>query len=216
MSDNRTAAERLRDAGSAAIADVLLERGLRSVVINGPTWRGPGDRFAGPAATLRFVPAREDRIEVARSRTTDYPQRTAIDGLAPGSVLVIAGGVDAPVAVLGEMLVSRLASIGVAGVVADGSVRDAAAIHATGVPIVARGTASMAHAGWLEASDAGMPVNCGGIQVRPGDVIVADVDGTVCVPEVLVEEVARAGVERLTADAADVEAVRRGDPIPGG
>src|SRR4051812_17512373 len=85
----QTALESLRVAGTATLATQLFNRGLRSVVLRDVVPLSRGRSFAGPARTLRYVPAREDTSVSARLRDEAYPQRAAVEDLNPGDVLVV-------------------------------------------------------------------------------------------------------------------------------
>lgn len=115
----------------------------------------------------------------------------------PGSVIVIdaQGGLER--AVWGGVLTHAATARGVLGVVIDGVVRDLDEIAALGFPVFARGTCP---AGPHKAfhGTVGGTVHCGGVEVRPGDVVVGDADGVTVVP-----------AEHLAAALSEVEAVRR-------
>jgi len=69
--------------------------------------------------------------------------------------------------------------------------------------------AGLTFVGWQE------PIGCGGVAVFPGDVIVADGDGAVCIPQALVAEVAKLAAEQEAFEAWAAEEVGRGVPLPG-
>ena len=67
----------------------------------------------------------------------------------------------------------------------------------------------------LVAVDAGVPIGCGGVLVMPGDIMVGDADGVVCVPRSVAEAVAQKGREREDLEAFVLDKVRGGAPLPG-
>jgi 3-hexulose-6-phosphate synthase/6-phospho-3-hexuloisomerase len=105
----------------------------------------------------------------------------AIDAAKKGEIIVIdAGGVGK--AVWGE-LASRSAKVrGVVGVVIDGFARDIEDIQKIGFPVFARG-AKPAAGEPKGFGEVGVPIECGGVSVKPGDFIVCDSDGVVVVPK---------------------------------
>jgi 4-hydroxy-4-methyl-2-oxoglutarate aldolase len=132
-----------------------------------PVWRGA--RSAGPAFTVR-TPAGEF-----------LSVREAAEQAPADAVLVVDGGGDLRQALWGDKM-SRLAlERGIAGFVVDGAVRDRDGIEALGFPVFAAGTVPTPPArdrrGELE-----VPVACGGLEVRPGDLVYGDADGVVVVP----------------------------------
>jgi regulator of RNase E activity RraA len=211
----QTTLERLRAAGTATLATQLFDRGLRSVVLDGVRPLGGAVSFAGPARTLRYVPAREDVSVHERISEPGYPQRAAVESIGPGEVLVIDARRDLRTATLGEIIVARLAARGAAAVVTDGAVRDAAGIAAQDLPVFAGSASPGIHLAFHHAADLDVVIGCGGVQVRPGDVLVGDADGVVCVPGGLVEEIAEPAAEQTRLEEFVHEQVRAGAPLVG-
>ena len=207
--------ERLRGISTASLCTELFRLGFRSVYLEGvrPASRGP--RMAGPAVTVRFAPSREDVATYERLGDPAYPQRHAIEHVERGQVLVMdcRGITDAAGA--GDLLVARLLVRGAAGLVLDGGVRDWESAQASGLPVFALGPAAPAHVARLVAVDAGVPIGCGGVLVMPGDIMVGDADGVVCVPRSVAEVVAQKGREREDLEAFVLDKVRGGAPLPG-
>ena len=206
----------LREISTATITTLLLKRGIRAIAMTGPKPLFPDQpRIAGPAFTLQFLPFREDLYDPAKAGDPASSQRRAIEEAPAGSVLVIATGPNTAAGCLGDILVARLQQRGLAGVVTDGALRDAAAIAPLAFPVFAGGAAApSSHAAF---SDGGLqiPVACGGITVVPGDVVVADGDGAVVIPAQLAPEIAEAGVEQERLESFIAEEVQRGHAIPG-
>lgn len=84
--------------------------------------------MVGPACTLRYMPAREDRDQPTEFRNPEHPQRVAIETGLEGSLLVMDSRKQASAATSGDILITRLMMRGGAGVVTDGGFRDAAVI----------------------------------------------------------------------------------------
>ena len=108
-----------------------------------------------------------------------------------------------------------MAKRGVAALVTDGAVRDLAGVEATGLPVWCAGAAAppsvagLTFVGWQE------PIGCGGVAVFPDDVIVADGDGAVVVPQALVGKVAAAASEQELLEGWIMGEVEKGSSLPG-
>ncbi len=187
----------LKDVSTATITLQLLRRGLRGCSMTGPKpFSGSSERLVGPAYTLRYVPLREDLSTIEVLGHPDNPQRIAIEEVPPGHVLVIDGCGETRCGVLGDILVGRLKVRGVAGVVSDASMRDAAGILPIDLPIYCPGATAPPNIGALSLGDRQTRIGCGGVAVDPGDIIVADGDGAVVIPRGLADEIAVDGTEQ--------------------
>src|SRR5690606_36312935 len=105
----------------------------------------------------------------------------AIDLAERGDVIVCDGGGELSIALAGDLMISHAARRGVAALILDGAVRDAAAIAALDIGVWARGTTP---AGPYKEGpgEIGYPISCGGQVVQPGDLIAADEDGVIVIP----------------------------------
>ena len=105
----------------------------------------------------------------------------------PGDVIVVDGGGDTSQALIGEIILAHAESLGVAGFVIDGAIRDVGAIRTSSMPCYARG---VTHRGPYKNGPGAInvPVSIGGLIISPGDLVVGDEDGVVALPG----EVARA------------------------
>jgi regulator of RNase E activity RraA len=197
----------------ATLATQLTARGFVSCAMQGVHPVRSGMRLVGRAVTLRYLPAREDVSDRLRFDNATNPQRIAIESLRAGDVLVIAarGRVDA--GVLGSILATRAQLRGAAGIVTDGAFRDAAGVAALTMPTFAGGSNPNLSSVRHYPVDLNVDVDCGGVLVRPGDVIVGDDDGVVVVPEQLADEVLRDAVEQERLERYLVGRIRAGEPI---
>ena len=131
---------KLKKVSTASIATALFKRGLRNQFIQGVTPVSPKDEnMVGPAFTLRYIPAREDRNPITVFRNADHPQRVAVETCPEGHVLVMDARKDARAATAGSILVTRLAKRGAAGIVSDGGFRDAHGIGQLAMPAYCAG-----------------------------------------------------------------------------
>lgn len=206
----------LEGIATATLTTVMLKRGIRTAWIAGAMpYSAAGKRVVGPAFTMRFVPARED-LATPASWSSPKSTRAAIESMPEGCVVVIDthGGIKGA-GVFGDILAARAKKRGVTALVTDGVMRDAAGVKGTGLPIWCAGSVApasvhaLAFVGWQE------PVGCGGTAIFPGDIIVADDDGAVVIPQDIVDEVAALAVEQEKLEAWIVTEVERGVPLPG-
>ena len=207
--------KRLSQVPTATLATQLFKVGFRHTYLAGVTPINPGRRMVGEAATVRFVPAREDLASFDAVATSEYPQRKAIDEIAPGQVLVMDCRGIAAAAAAGDILVARLQARGAAGLVADGGIRDYAAVQRLGLPVYALGPSAPAHVARHIAVDTNVPIGCAEVLVMPGDLMVGDAEGVVCIPRQVAETVAAQGLEQEQLEAFLLEKVKGGAALPG-
>jgi 4-hydroxy-4-methyl-2-oxoglutarate aldolase len=123
----------------------------------------------------------------------------AISDAAPGDILVIDAKGYMYNASCGDFVVALAKTMGIAGIVVDGVVRDLAGIQSLDYPVFCRGT-TVAAGGKGGAGEVGVSISCGGAVVRPGDIIVGDMDGVVVVPREIEAEVLRKAKLKLAKD----------------
>lgn len=170
---NEATRQKLMTVSVATLATALFRRGLRNQVIQGvhPV-KAKGRNMVGPAFTLRYIPAREDRNPLSVFRNPEHPQRVAIETCPPGHVLVMDSRKSATAASAGDILITRLMVRGGAGVVTDGGFRDASTIATLDIPAYHTRPSSPTNLTTNEAIDLNTPIGCGDAPVFPGDVIV--------------------------------------------
>ena len=138
----------------------------------------------------------------------------ALHAARAGDVLMVATDAFAATAVTGDLVMGMARNRGIAGLVTDGMARDVAGILGVGLPVFCAGVTpnSPARNG---PGHAGLPVVMGGVSVEAGDVIVADNDGIVVVPQRMLGEVI-ARLPAIRAAEAELEAkVKAGLEVPG-
>ncbi len=211
-----TTIEKLRTVSVATLATALYKRGLRHQVIQDVRPVKPKRRnMVGPAFTLRYMPAREDRNQLVEFRNPRHPQRHAIETCPPGHVLVMDSRKNATAASAGDILVTRLMMRGGAGVVTDGGFRDAMNIGELEMPAYHSRPASPTNLTINEAIDINVPIGCGDAPVFPGDIIVGDDDSVIILPAHLADEIADEAVEMTAYEDFALEQVRAGESIIG-
>jgi len=148
-------------------------------------------RFAGFALTVKL------RKEENRDPNALDGMLAAIDEGAPNSVYVMVLEDGADIAGMGGLMGTAMQSRNFAGALIDGGVRDTAYLQKIGFPVFAVGNVPSTSVGHYRFAGANVPVVCDGVQVNPGDIVVADSDGVAIVPR------AKAGEVLATAEEMD-------------
>lgn len=208
--------EKLRHVSVATLATALFKRGLRRQVIQDVRPVKPtGRNMVGPAFTLRYMPAREDRNQLSEFRNPEHPQRHAIETCPPGHVLVMDSRKEALQASAGDILLTRLMVRGGAGCVSDGGFRDAMRIGDLEMPCYHNRPASPTNLTNNEAIDINVPIGCGDAPVFPGDIMVGDDDSVIVIPAHMAAEIADEATEMTAYEDFVVEQVKNGATIIG-
>jgi 4-hydroxy-4-methyl-2-oxoglutarate aldolase len=169
------------------LADVLGREQVMDIGIR-PLWQ-PVPRVAGPAFTVQCQPADNLMLHAAIYRAE------------PGSVVVVQAG-DTDYALAGGNVCAVAQRRGIAAFVIDGVIRDLAEVRELGFPVFARGVSPVPGAKTAIAP-LNNPVQCGGIAVSAGDIVVADEEGVVVVPQQRQHDVLAAAEARLRKEAAE-------------
>lgn len=185
-------------APTAVISDALDRLGRRDQVLDlaiRPLW--PEARLTGCAVPV---------VIAADSSEPEQPyegELTVLAGLRPGDVPMLSVEPGVRAASWGELFSCAALGRGAAGLVVDGFVRDAAQIQALGFPAFARGLSPLDTFARAVVTGSDDEARIGGVDVRPGDLVVGDIDGIVVIPQELAAEVAEAVVakHRLEGDA---------------
>ena len=210
------ALEQLRHVSVATLATALFKRGLRNQVIQDVRPLKRRDQnMVGPAFTLRYIPAREDRNQLSEFLNPQHPQRQAIEQCPQGHVLVMDSRKDARAASAGDILISRLMMRGAAGVVTDGGFRDSMRIAELDIASYHNRPSSPTNLTLHEAIDINVPIGCGDVAVFPDDYLVGDNDSVIVRPAHLVDDVAEEAHEMTAYEDFVAEQVRNGISIIG-
>ena len=205
----------LRRVTTATITTMLLKKGIRHCWMKGAMPLVPGGkRLVGPAFTLRFVPVREE-LATPESGGKPISTRAAIEAMPEGCIAVADAMGVTTAGIFGDILVMRMKRRGAVALVTDGVIRDKAGCLIADLPIFCQGTAAPASVNGLTFVGWNEPIACGGCAIFPGDVIVADDDGAVLIPQALVDFCASEGEEHERYESWVVSEVERGVPLPG-
>lgn len=133
----------------------------------------------------------------------------AIDMAVPGDVIVMDAGGDTTNALFGEMMLAYAIKRGVAGLVLNGAIRDSDAMKEVNHPVFAVG---VTHRGPYKdgPGEINVPIAIDGMVVHPGDIILGDGDGVLCVPIDEAETILKAAQAKLAAETRQMEAIEEG------
>lgn len=153
--------------------------------------------LAGPALTVKTRPG--DNLMIHK----------ALDIAEPGDVIVVDGGGDLTNALIGEMMTAHAQKRGIAGMVLNGSIRDYDSIHAGTFPVFAAG---VTHRGPYKdgPGEINVAIAIDGMVIEPGDLIVGDGDGLLCIPYAQTAEVYKAAKAKNDAENKQITAIREG------
>ena len=172
--------------------DALVEMGRVPTAMRGSKSIGSGASFAGSAFTLRQVPR---PIDTPSSVNLTKHAKVIDEMSQPGQVIVIDTAGRDEVCTFGSILMLRAKLRGIAGVVTDGCARDVDEIAKIGLPVHVAGANPVGSKIFFQTVSIGEAVSCGGVQVRPGDIVFGDATGVLVIPPDLLAEV----VERAEA-----------------
>jgi 4-hydroxy-4-methyl-2-oxoglutarate aldolase len=182
----------LRDLGAATVYEA---QGAKGALDSGIKPIAAAMRVAGPALTVDARPADNLMLHYAMLKAR------------PGDVLVVDAKGYTEAGVWGDVFTEQALRMGLAGLVINGAVRDAAAITAAGFPVFSRGL-SIKGTGKHQPGRINVPVIIGDVQIHPGDIIVGDQDGLVVVTHDEVDAVlakSRAREEQETIFRAQIK-----------
>ncbi|OJF90276.1 ribonuclease activity regulator RraA [Pararhizobium antarcticum] len=213
---SEAARAKLLTVSTATLTTALFKRGFRNVFLQGPQRVNPGAaRMVGPAYTLRYIPAREDLDLLKVFEDRNHPQRKGVEECPEGHVLVIDSRGDPRAASAGGILLTRLMTRGCAGVVTDGGFRDTPEVKRMALPAYHQRPSAPTNLILHHAVDLNTPVACGDVGVYPGDIMVGDDEGVVCIPAHLAEEIAHETFEQTVYEDFVQEEVNGGHELFG-
>jgi regulator of RNase E activity RraA len=197
--------KRFEKLATTNMADALDKVGIRGAVIGiRPMYDCP--KILGRAVTIKITAA-------GMMKSKYHLGVRAIDAAQPGDVIVIDNRGDLYNNCWGEILSMGAKMKGVSGVVVDGAARDIDACKEFEFPVYARGTVPITARGRIMEESFNEVVRIGDIQVRPGDIVMADINGVVIIQVERLEEVLEAAEEILKKEEAMVTELRKGVPI---
>jgi len=165
-----------------------------------------GKSFVGRARTATFTPADKlpEGTELNLKSATDM-----IDSAEEGEVGIIVVEDGLNIAGIGGLMATAAKSRGLAGMVIDGGVRDVEEITRLGLPVFGRSITPATAVNYYAAIEKDITVQCAGVTVTPGDIIVAGTDGVICVPKDKAEEVLKKAQEIDVTEAKMVPYIQK-------
>jgi 4-hydroxy-4-methyl-2-oxoglutarate aldolase len=183
---------------SAVLSDTLDALGYTQQVLR-PFVRPLDESLVlmGRARTGGFVP-----VEAPTPDENPYALEIAlVDDLQEDDVTVLAcGGPTERMGPWGELLSTAARARQAAGCVTDGLVRDVRQIRAMSFPVFHGGIGPLDSKGRAKMVSMDEPVSCGGVTVRPGDIVFGDVDGVVVIPQDLVGDVISRALDKVSGE----------------
>jgi 4-hydroxy-4-methyl-2-oxoglutarate aldolase len=199
--------ERLERLYVAVVADCLDRVGVRRNLL-APHVRSlyPGARLAGFALTVHVV-----EVEVAPPRDEWYKGEIfAVDSQQPGDVMVVS---TTSGSYWGELLATSSRFRGARGLVGDCYARDTADLVEMRYPTFVRGSLAYDSLGRIDVDGVGVPIECAGVTVYPGDLVIGDDDGVAIVPRGVAEEVIRLAEEKVGGENLMRDRLAEGMPV---
>ena len=180
---------------SSVISDVVDKLGYRKQAMRAdinPMW--PGAVVAGRAHTCLSV-------DIYETKENHYAMEIeAVDTLKPNDVLVGGTNKSTETALWGELLSTASRARGARGAIVDGYTRDIVRIAEMQFPMFATGTRPLDSMGRSLVIEYGKPVMCGEVMVNEGDIVFADIDGVIVIPQAIEKEAIEAAFEKASAE----------------
>jgi 4-hydroxy-4-methyl-2-oxoglutarate aldolase len=200
--------ERLGRLYTAVVADSLDRLGARNQVM-APHIRPlyPTARIVGRAVTVQCA-----TVDAMPARREDHyrGELQAVDSLTPGDVMVVS---TCEGSYWGELLATAARYRGATGIVLDAYGRDTLALIEMDFPTFWAGISCADSLGRIDVSAVNVDIQCGGVTVHPGDLVLGDHDGVVVVPTVSVDETLRLAEEKVSGENMVREKLADGMPV---
>ncbi len=185
------------------VSDAMDALGIRGSTYGiRPMWHTMG-KVLGPAVTLKMTAA-------GQTKGKHHLGIRAIDAASPGDVIVVDNGGRLDTSCWGGVLATGATVKGLSGVVIDGACRDLDDCVELNFPVYARGTVVATARGRVQEEATNVMVQFGGVQVRPGDIVMGDKSGVVIIPVEWVEQVLEKAEQLFQKEEAMVAQIRAG------
>ncbi len=186
--------EAFRGVSNATVLGQLGRRGYEKVYMLGVESLAKGRRLVGRAVTLQYLPSRPDLQSVIATGQhgegfNETPRWQALETLRKGDVLVADAMGQSKTSTGGDVVFSRILTQDAEGLVTDGAVRDGHKVINYGYPVFAGGSTPTVGEPNILPWQVNEPIQCGGVLVWPGDIIMGDDDGVVVLPSHLAAEI---------------------------
>ena len=174
-----------RRVRTAMVSDSLDVVGVRNNVMDSSIRAlRPDMRAVGLAATIKFEASGDFDERDPYGAAIDF-----LDTLKLGQLAVVATGARDDSAFWGELFSAAAKGRGATGMVCDGPLRDTEAVVGLGFNVFGASMRPIDYKGRMRVASVGTIVICGGVEVHPGDAVIADADGVVVVPKIHINRV---------------------------
>ncbi len=190
---------------TAVISDVLDAMGYPNQATRIPfiPYTGTG-KLAGRCKTTLWV-------DMFHKDKNPYDlELKAVDSCQPGQILIAAAHGSTRSGIFGELLATAARNSGCAGVIVYGAVRDVAQMREMGFPVFATAKNPYDSQNRQRVIDIDIPVVIDGVVFNPGDVVIADEDGIVVIPQAIENEVLAAAKQKVNAENQSRDAIKNG------
>jgi 4-hydroxy-4-methyl-2-oxoglutarate aldolase len=194
--------ERLLKLDTCAVSDGMDRLGLKGATFGvRPVW--PCPKIVGRAVTMKIKPAGLDKPK-------HHLGAQAIVAANAGDIIVIDNGGRPDTSCWGGLLSLAARTKGISGVVIDGACRDVDESRDVGFPVYARGAVPMTARGRIMQESFNLEIEFAGVQVHPGDLVMADGSGVIIIPRQKEEDVVKEAEIVAATEARMAEGVRQG------
>mgnify|MGYP000297795950 CR=1 FL=1 len=187
--------EKYREIPAAVIGDCMARIEAGGAQLR-PMYAG-GRALAGPAYTVKTRPG--DNLFVHK----------AIDFAQPGDIIVVDAGGQLDNAIVGEMMLTHAETRGLGGVIIYGAIRDSGHVSRHSFPVFASGV-TLRGPFQSGPGHVNVPISIAGMVIEPGDLLIGDDDGVICIPFDQVETLYPHAHKRLQGENAQRDRVRNG------
>ncbi len=191
--------ERLKKMDVASVSDAMDRLGVPCGLLGIKTVI-PGKKICGTAFTVHYIPC-----GITKGNVGDF-----LDDVKPGEVVVIDNGGRLYCTVWGDIMTFVAKNKGVEGTVIDGVCRDIPGIKENDYAIFSKSTYMVTGKDRVTVDYVNKPVSISGVQVRPGDIILGDDTGVVCIPAEMAEKVTEIAENIEKTEQAIIAEVKNG------
>ena len=204
---------------ASTITLAMMRESLYSAVVS-DALDGLGYKRQSPRLPLR--PFTTNGLLVGRCKTTlwvdmahvdPHPyelELKAVDECQPDDILIAAAGGSDRSGIWGELLTTAALNRGCVGAIVDGAIRDVTKIRSLKFPVFARSTCVYDSLNRQRVVDIDVPVELDGVHFHPGDLVFADEDGIVVVPQIVEQEAIRRAWDKVHAENVVRDSIRNG------
>ncbi|MHA1238778.1 MAG: RraA family protein [Candidatus Odinarchaeia archaeon] len=197
--------KRAEKLSTCNFSDALDKLNMRGAVVGIlPMYDCP--KIIGVAVTVKVTAA-------GLTKSTQHLGVNAIDIADSKNIIIIDNGGRRDVSCWGEILSYAAKKKGIKGVVIDGAFRDLDVIKSINFPVYARNVVPVTARGRIMQESVNTLIQCGGVQVRPGDFIVGDANGVVIIPKEKAEEILSIAESLYDKETAMITAINQGQSI---